>query len=62
MPEPFHKLQSGMGWDGLLEEGFVQGEINTGGKGCEGSFQVKKQITCVIGSADDIIFSTEPGV
>ncbi len=41
---------------------FVQGEKNTGSKGHEGSFQVKQHPTGFIGSADDIIFTTEPGV
>ncbi len=40
---------------------FVQGEKNIGSKGREGSFQVKQHPTGTIGSADDIIFSTEPG-
>ncbi len=40
----------------------VQGEKNTGGKGRKGSFHVKKHPTGFIGSTDDIIFSTEPGV
>ncbi len=35
---------------------------NIGSKGREGSFQVKQHPTGTIGSADDIIFSTEPGV
>ncbi len=35
---------------------------NTGGKGREGLFQVKQHPTGFIGSADDIFFSTEPGV
>ncbi len=39
-----------------------RGRKNIGGKGCEGSFQVKQHPTGFIGSADDIIFSTEPGV
>ncbi len=46
-------------WPG---EHFVQGEKNTGGKGRELSFQVKQHTTGFIGSADDIIFSTERGV
>ncbi len=37
-------------------------EKNIGCKGREGSLQVKHHHTGVIGSADDIIFSTEPGV
>ncbi len=45
-----------------LDKGFVQGEKNTGGKGRKGSFQVKQHPTGFIGSTDDIIFSTEPGV
>ncbi len=44
------------------DERFVQGEKNTGGKGRKGSFQVKEHPTGFIGSTDDIIFSTEPGV
>ncbi len=32
-----------------------------GGKDREGSFQVKQRPTGFIGSADDIIFSNEPG-
>ncbi len=35
---------------------------NTEGKGREGQFQVKQHPMGFIGSADDIIFSTEPGV
>ncbi len=41
---------------------FVQGEKNIGDKGHEGSFEIKQHLTGIIGSADDIIFSTEPGV
>ncbi len=44
------------------DKGFLQGEKNTGGKGREESFKVKQHPTGVIGSADDIIFSAEPGV
>ncbi len=44
------------------KERFVQGKKNIGGKGLEGSFQVKQHPTGFIGSADDIIFSTEPGI
>ncbi len=44
------------------DKSFVQGEKNTGGKGRKGSFQVQKHPTGFIGSTDDIIFSTEPGV
>ncbi len=44
------------------DKGFVQGEKITGGKGRKGSFQVKQHPTGFIGSTDDIIFSTEPGV
>ncbi len=44
------------------DENFVQGQKNTGGKGREGSFQVKQHPTGFIGSADNITFSTEPGV
>ncbi len=44
------------------DKNFVQGEKNTEGKGREGSFQVKQNPTDFIGSADDIIFSPEPGV
>ncbi len=46
----------------LSDKGFVQGEKNTGGKGREGSFQVKQHPTGFIGSADGIILSTKPGV
>ncbi len=41
---------------------FIQVEKNIRGKGREGSFQVKQHPMGFIGSADDIIFSTEPGV
>ncbi len=44
------------------DKGFLQGEKNIGGKGREESFKVKRHPTGVIGSADDIIFSAEPGV
>ncbi len=44
------------------DERFVQEEKNIWGKGLEGSFQVKQHATGFIGSADDIIFSTEHGV
>ncbi len=44
------------------DERFVQGEKNIEGKGREGSFQAKQHPTGFIGSTDDIIFSTEPGV
>ncbi len=37
-------------------------EKNYRGKDREGSFQIKQHPTGFIGSADDIIFSTEPGV
>ncbi len=40
---------------------FVQGEKNIGDKGREGSFQVKQHPRGFIGSADDVIFSIEPG-
>ncbi len=63
-------LRRGIGWDGLLysifqvwsDKGFVQGEKNTGGKGRKGSLQIKLHPTGFIGSADDIISSTAPGV
>ncbi len=45
-----------------LDKRFVQGEKNIGGKGREGSFQVKQRPTRFIGSADDIIFRTEAGI
>ncbi len=44
------------------DKNFIQGAKNTGNKGREGSFQVKQHPTGFIGSADNIIFSTEPGV
>ncbi len=44
------------------DKGFVQGEKITVRKGRKGSFQVKQHPTGFIGSADDIISSTEPGV
>ncbi len=44
------------------DKNFVLGDKNTGGKGREGSFQVKQHPVEFIGSADDVIFSTEPGV
>ncbi len=44
------------------DERFVQGEKNIGGKGREGSFQVKQRPTGFIGSANGITLSTEPGV
>ncbi len=43
------------------DEPFVQGEKHIGGKGREGSFQVKQHPTVFIGSADDMTFNTEPG-
>ncbi len=43
------------------DESFVQGEKNIGGKGREGSFQVKQHPTGFIGSAEDNVVSTEPG-
>ncbi len=43
------------------DERFVQGG-NIGDKGREGSLQAKQHPTGFIGSADDIIFSTESGV
>ncbi len=46
----------------LPDKDCVQGEKKTGGKGCEGSFQVNQHPTGFIGNADVIIFSTEPGV
>ncbi len=46
----------------LPDKGFVQGEKNTGGKGREGSVQVKRHPMGFIGSAEDIIFNIEPGV
>ncbi len=63
-------LRRGVGWNSCLtsifkmwpEKDFVQEAKNTGGKGREGSFQVKQHPTGFIGSANDIIFSTEPGV
>ncbi len=36
--------------------------MNTGDKGGEGSFQGKPHVMGFIGSADEIIFSIEPGV
>ncbi len=45
-----------------LDARFVQGEKNIGGKGHNGLFQVRQHPTGFIGSADDIIFSTEGGV
>ncbi len=46
------------------DKGFVQGGRggDTGGKGRKGSFQVKQHPTGFLGSTDDIILSTEPGV
>ncbi len=44
-----------------LSKRFAQGENNIGDKGREGSFQVKQRALLVF-IADDIIFSTEPGV
>ncbi len=44
------------------DERFVQGEKNIRGNGREGSFQVKQHPTVFIASADDIVFSTEPGI
>ncbi len=44
------------------DKNFVQGEINTGGKGREESFQIKQHPSGFIGGADDIMFNTEPGV
>ncbi len=44
------------------DKNVVQGEKNTGGKGREGSFQVKQHPTGFIGSADGIIFSSGPGL
>ncbi len=41
---------------------FVQGEKNIEGKAREESVQVKQHPMGFLGSADDIIFSTEPGV
>ncbi len=44
------------------DKNFVQEEKNTGSKGHRGSFHVNQHPTGFIGSADDIIFSIEPGV
>ncbi len=44
------------------DKNFVQGETNTGGKGREESFYIKQHPSGFIGSADDIMFNTEPGV
>ncbi len=44
------------------DERFVQGEKNNGGKGHEAPLQLKQNPAGFIGSADDIIFSTEPGI
>ncbi len=41
---------------------FCTGGENTVGKGREGSFKVKQHPVDFFGSADDVIFSTEPGV
>ncbi len=43
-------------WSG---KNFVQGEKSAGGKGHEGSFQIKQHPTGFIGSDDDNILSTE---
>ncbi len=45
-----------------LDTNFVQEETNAGYMGRHGSFQIKQHSTGFIGSADDIIFSTEPGI
>ncbi len=45
----------------LTDKNFVQGK-KYWGKGREGLFQVKQHPVDFIGSADDVIFSTEPGV
>ncbi len=45
-----------------VDESFVQMEKNTESKGRKGSFQVEQLPTGLIGSTDDIIFRTEPGV
>ncbi len=55
----FHNGTAQMVWS---DKNFVQGEKNTGGNCRKGSFQVKQHPTGFIGSTDDIIFSTEPGV
>ncbi len=54
----------GVGWDGLMwpDKCFILGEKNISCMGRKGSFQVKQHPTGLIGRADDIIFSTEPGV
>ncbi len=44
------------------DKNFVKWKKNTGGKGLEGSSQVKQHPTGFIGSTDGIIFSTEPEV
>ncbi len=44
------------------DERFVNGEKNIGGKGREGTFQVKQHPTGFISGAVDIICSTQPGV
>ncbi len=44
------------------DKNFVQREKNTWRKDHEESFQVKQHSKGFIGSAEDIIFSTEPGV
>ncbi len=44
------------------DERFVQRENNIEAKGRKGSIQVKRHCTGFIGSTDNIIFSTEPGV
>ncbi len=62
-------LRRRMGWGNLIsysrcgrKKTFLQGEKNTGGKSREGLFQVKQHPMSFIDSADDIIFTTEPGV
>ncbi len=40
----------------------MQEDEHAEGKGHEGSFHIKQYHTGFIGSADDIIFNTEPGV
>ncbi len=45
-----------------MDENVVQEEKNTGGKGCEGPFQVKQYSTGFTGDVDEIIFSDGSGV
>ncbi len=44
------------------DENFVQGEKDAGGKGREGSLQIKRHSTGFIGGAYDIIFIIRPDV